>query len=248
MKGCCLNKEPLVSVLLPVYNNSKDVVNAIESVIKQTYSNWELILIDDCSTDNTLFVISDYLSDKKINVKLFKNNKNLGVYSSLNEGLIRSNGQYITRIDSDDTLAEDMLKTQVSFLENDYYIASQSLYQRGNLHKAFGEISIMYRKNIINKIGYYDSVRFAADTEFLHRMIRVYGNRINRVNKVLYYAQNRNNSLTTSESTGLIGTGGLIRNEYVVNFTEWHKKCGNNLYLDYPLKTRPFLVNDVMLP
>ena len=77
-----------VSVLLAVYNNKDDVLNAIQSIINQTHTDWELIIIDDCSMDGTNKIICDYISDKKLDIKLIRNDKNCGVYVSLNNGLL----------------------------------------------------------------------------------------------------------------------------------------------------------------
>jgi hypothetical protein len=105
---------------------------------------------------------------------------------------------------------------------------------------------MIYNKEIINKVGYYDSVRFAADTEFHLRIRKYFSKDIVKMDKVLYNAKKRDNSLTTSDETGLHGRGSLIRSHYVGQFNKWHRNA--DLYMPYPLETRPFEVNAIMLP
>src|SRR3989304_7870536 len=110
-----------VSILLPVYNNKQDILKAIKSVELQTYKDWELIIIDDYSTDNTYETLKEYVekSDFKNQIILKRNEKNIGCYSSLNEGLLLSKGEFITRLDSDDIYKRRKLEKQVNFLKND---------------------------------------------------------------------------------------------------------------------------------
>lgn len=108
----------LVSIILPTYNGSPYIKKAIESVLSQTYKNWELIIIDDCSLDRTSSIVANYINLNS-NIKYIKNNENLGVQKSLNKGLSVSKGEYIARIDDDDEwIDNNKLKNQVEFLEN----------------------------------------------------------------------------------------------------------------------------------
>lgn len=238
---------PECTILLPVYNNRDDVMNAITSVINQTFKNWELIIIDDCSTDGTNDSITHFLNNSQYNITLIRNPVNQGTYVSLNEGLKIARGKYIARIDSDDVMNKRMLEEHIKILHNSNCVASQSKYIREGGEKRYGEITFVYKRNIINKLGYYDSVRFGADSEFITRVKRIYGKaRIFKIDKVLYYAKQRNQSLTTSALTGLYGEGGLIRKEYADNYLLWHET--GHLYMPYPLTNRPFPVSDKMLP
>jgi len=239
----------LFTVLLPVYNNKEDILNAINSVTQQTINLWELIIIDDCSTDGTYELITEFLNNiKNDKIILLRNDKNKGTFVSLNEGLLKARGKYIARIDSDDILAETILSEHLKiFQDNPKILFTQSKYSKNGSKGIYGEITLMYNKKIIDEIGFYDSVRFAADTEFAHRIIKYYGNNnIIKIDKVLYNAKHRSNSLTTSTKTGLNPEGMKIRINYVTNFTNWHKQ--NNLYMPYPLINRLFEVNDIMLP
>jgi glycosyltransferase involved in cell wall biosynthesis len=236
---------PLFSVLLPVYNNKEDVTNAINSVLNQTMDDWELIIINDHSTDGTTEIIQTFQSNPKITI--IQNPKNMGLFVSLNEGLSIAKGKYIARVDSDDTLEKNFLEEHSkAFTNNPDCLIVHSQYRRDGGHGITGEITMIYNKEIINKVGYYDSVRFAADTEFHLRVRKYFSKDIVKMDKVLYNAKKRDNSLTTSNETGLYGKGSSIRSHYVGQFNRWHRNT--DLYMPYPLETRPFEVNAIMLP
>ena len=90
---------PLVSVVMPVFNSGKYVRLAIESILNQTFSDFEFIIVDDCSTDASVDIIKEF-SDSRI--KLIQNPTNLKTTATLNKGLQQSTGKYILRMDSDD--------------------------------------------------------------------------------------------------------------------------------------------------
>ena len=91
--------EELVSIIMPSWNTDKFIRESIQSVINQTYVNWELIIVDDCSTDSTEDIISEF-EDKRI--KFFKNEKNCGAAISRNKALREAKGKWIAFLDSDD--------------------------------------------------------------------------------------------------------------------------------------------------
>lgn len=238
--------QTLISIIMPVYNDKENVLNAIDSIINQTYKNWELIIIDDCSRNGTYEKITKYikkLNDKRIILK--RNRKNLGCYVSMNVGLLKAKGKYITRMDSDDTMSSIKLEVQANILDNKNNIMCvESYYKRGDKLVICNCITMMFRKDVINTIGYYDSVRFAADTEFKYRMYKTYGlDSFYKIKKPLYFAKIRPDSLTRSAETG----GKELRLEYKRRFQEWHKSK-RHVYMDFPLKERPFPVEDIMLP
>ncbi|WP_226003150.1 glycosyltransferase family 2 protein [Paenibacillus sp. BJ-4] len=105
---------PRASVILPVYNNAAFVLDAIHSILVQTYSDFELIIIDDGSTDGSDFLISQ-ISDPRV-IKIF-HCTNQGVIATLNEGLNKATGEYILRMDSDDISTPDRLDVQISFMD-----------------------------------------------------------------------------------------------------------------------------------
>ena len=97
------NNLPLVSVLMTAFNRGKYIAEAIESVLQSTYTNFELIIVDDCSTDDT-FEIANSFFVKDRRIKLYKNEKNLGQFANRNYAISLSTGEYIKFLDSDDKL------------------------------------------------------------------------------------------------------------------------------------------------
>lgn len=112
------NKKPLVSVIMPVYNAGEFLVEAIESILGQTYKNFELIIVNDASTDNSLKIISSYKKRflKKIKVIDLKKNLNRGGDVCANLGFAKTRGEFIARMDADDVAVATRLEKQVNFL------------------------------------------------------------------------------------------------------------------------------------
>ena len=108
-------KISLISVIMPVYNEERYLDNSIKSILKQTYQNLELLIINDNSNDNTLKVAQKYTSDPR--VRIFTVKKKIGIAKCLNFGIKKSNGFYIARMDADDWSYEDRFEKQVNFLE-----------------------------------------------------------------------------------------------------------------------------------
>ncbi|OQB29167.1 MAG: putative glycosyltransferase EpsE [Bacteroidetes bacterium ADurb.Bin174] len=109
------NINPRVSILMPVYNNGDYVAEAIESMLCQTFTDFELIVLDDCSTDHSREVIESF-TDKRIIYN--RNEKNIGLANNLNIGLDLSRGEFIARMDGDDISLPERLQIQVDFLDN----------------------------------------------------------------------------------------------------------------------------------
>lgn len=113
---------PLVSIIMGVYNAEERISNCIESIIKQTYTNWEFIICDDCSSDRTYEILEEY-QNKDNRIKIIRNKKNMKLAVSLNRCLQKANGIYIARMDDDDLAKSDRLEKQVKFL-NEHSIYS----------------------------------------------------------------------------------------------------------------------------
>ncbi|MDC0506142.1 glycosyltransferase [Candidatus Gracilibacteria bacterium] len=110
-------KTPLVSIIMSTYNGSKYITFSIESVLTQSYKNFEFIIINDCSDDDVEKIIQPYIKrDSRIVYK--KNKKNLKLTKSLNFGLSMAKGKYIARVDDDDTWSLNKLEKQVDFMES----------------------------------------------------------------------------------------------------------------------------------
>lgn len=116
----------LVSVIMPSYNTDKFIKKSIESVINQTYKNWELIIVDDCSTDCTDQIVS---SIKDNRIVYLKNKVNSGAAVSRNRALREAKGRWIAFLDSDDLWTSDKLEKQIAFMENNGYQFSYTNYE-----------------------------------------------------------------------------------------------------------------------
>lgn len=108
--------EPLVSIITPSYNSKDFIRETIESVLNQTYKNWEMLIVDDCSTDSSPEIIKKYIQ-KDSRIKYFKNEKNSGPAVSRNLGLDNSRGKYIAFLDSDDIWIDKKLQLQIEYIQ-----------------------------------------------------------------------------------------------------------------------------------
>jgi len=106
----------LVSIITPSYNTAKYIVQTIESVQAQTYSNWEMIIVDDCSSDNTDEVVQSYLRDSRI--RYIKNEKNSGAAVSRNTALSFAQGRWVAFLDSDDIWYPNKLEKQIAYMKS----------------------------------------------------------------------------------------------------------------------------------
>lgn len=116
----------LVSIIMPSYNTGRFIRETIESVLAQTYTNWELIIVDDCSTDDTDEVVKEFLEDERIHY--LKNDKNSGAAVSRNRALREAKGKWIAFLDSDDLWLPEKLEKQISFMEANGYHFSYTNY------------------------------------------------------------------------------------------------------------------------
>ena len=147
-----ISKNELVSIIMPSYNTVNFIGESINSVLNQSYSNWELIIVDDCSSDNTEEVVKKYLHDKRI--KYLKNKKNLGAALSRNKALKIARGRWIAFLDSDDLWSQKKLEKQINFMKKNNFYFSYTNY------KIIDEESKCYTKKVsgpkkINKFGMF---------------------------------------------------------------------------------------------
>jgi glycosyltransferase involved in cell wall biosynthesis len=168
-------QQPLVSVILPVYNGEKTIRRAVESVLSQTYTSFELIIINDGSADLTQGILDSFEDER---MRVF-HQENRGLVASLNRGIKDSIGKYIARMDADDFAMPERLKKQVEFMENNPTVgvlgtAVKIIYSDGtkrirrrplntisirkNIVKIcpFCHSSVMIRKEVFDEVGLYD--------------------------------------------------------------------------------------------
>lgn len=234
---------PLVSVIIPCYNCEKFVYDAINSIITQTYSNLEIIITDDCSTDNTLDIISAF-AEKDKRIMLNKHAINRKLIDSLNEMIEMSHGKYIVRMDSDDVSLPDRIYKQVEFMENnmDVSVCGGNVFiidENGKkikdriLPSVSSEIkalmpfanvivhpSVMVRTEILKRERYAREFIHAEDYELWNRLIYDRGLKIANINStILYYRVTDNQvcqkySLEQTQSTlKVIEKYNMVENE-----------------------------------
>lgn len=263
--------KPEVSIILPSYNYENYIGKTIDSVLNQSYPNWELIIIDDGSMDNSLDVIKRY-KDKRIH--LFTQ-KNKGVSSTLNRGIRNSNCKYICFLDADDKYHPDKLDAQVEYMNSGFDIVTTQVQviddkdeespiehfkMTWNLYdkkEIFGEdrvanflyknyfckSSLMIRKELFNKYGYFDPRLITAyDLDLWLRMIP--SAKITRVDKILTYYRWHDKNETTVNNNRIRTELLLILDNFIKNidtstddkllkkYLESINKCikDNNLY------------------
>ena len=138
-------KLPLVSVILNCYNSARFLKKSIKSVISQSYQNWELIIFDNCSNDNTKLEVLKFKKNKKI--KYFKSKKLVNLYHARNLAIQKARGSLITFLDADDWWLKDKLKFQVKFLNhnktsNIVYSNLFLFYEKKNKIKLFSKANL----------------------------------------------------------------------------------------------------------
>ena len=216
---------PKISVIMSVYNSQKFIVKAIESVFKQTYQDFELLLIDDASTDNSFLILKKYAKKFPNKVILLKNRKKIGLTKSLIKLIKHSKGAYIARLDSDDYCHKDRFKTQINWLlkkkdnvligssgymvdENDKIISKinldhlldNKLKKKLIFKNYFLHSSTMFRKSYYNKVGGYNSFfKYTQDYELWSKLSKV--GHIKNLKKELIYLRQHRNSLTSKYKT-----------------------------------------------
>lgn len=124
-----VNQQELVSIITPTYNSSEFIEETIYSVLNQTYENWELILVDDCSSDNTIKLISNF-AEKDKRILILKNEKNEGAAISRNKAIKIAKGRFIAFLDSDDLWFPSKLEKQVEFSIINKFALTYSAYQK----------------------------------------------------------------------------------------------------------------------
>lgn len=160
---------PLVSVIMPAYNAEKYIGSAIDSIVHQTYENWELIIVEDCSTDGTLRIIKSY-DDSRIRV--VNNKKNCGIAYSTNYGIDLANGKYIALMDDDDIAVKERLELQVDYLEVHTHIdilggRSDIMDESGNVIR-YGQVP-RYNPKYIKSILLFKCMDFKNGTTMIRK-------------------------------------------------------------------------------
>lgn len=221
-----------ISVVLPTYNGSEYLAESIESVINQTFTDWELIIINDCSTDNTLEIANSFAEiDKRI--KVFTNPENLKLPKSLNEGFKRASGEYYTWT-SDDNMYEktafeemvgyfqlhtdcDFVFAKLNYIDENGAVCGSADYINGILDELPLSNCIgacfMYKSFIHKKLNGYNAKKFLVeDYDFWLRVYKKY--KMGFIPKELYYYRNHGESLTATRGEAIkLNRIGLYQDE-----------------------------------
>ncbi|MCW3167508.1 glycosyltransferase [Chryseobacterium sp. 09-1422] len=186
-------KIPIISVVMPVYNGENYLTEAIDSILSQTFTNFELLIINDGSSDNSEKIIQSYSDDRIVYIK---NEKNIGLIKTLNKGLDLAKGEYIARMDQDDISHPERFLKQVALLEENPEIGvcgtwftllskngkdrvikhpeSHESIKIGMITKSLiGHPTVMMRKKTMNNYRYDINYQAAEDYELWTRLIRI---------------------------------------------------------------------------
>ncbi len=210
-----LSEPQLVSIILPTLNAGKTIKSTIKSIQQQTYPYWELLVIDDGSSDNSIAIIFE-LSELDSRIKVYKNSENKGAAYSRNIGLYYAKGDFITFHDADDTSHSERLEYQLAkILLNKKYQLIVAQYVRVNTN---GEVLVlngrrkrnyisgmMFRKKVVKKVGYFKRLKISEDSEYYERIVATFGGGARKILcKTLYYALFSPDSLLFSNANVVI--------------------------------------------
>lgn len=230
--------EALVSVIMPVHNGEQFVTTAIRGLLQQTYDNFELIVVDDCSDDNTWEILRN-IGDPR--VKPLRHKTRQGPYAARNSALSVAKGKFITTHDADDWSHPQRLELMVRELESHpnakgvlgpWVRATPELeFTRWRAEDRLIHLSVstlMFSKDVIDVIGYWDNVRAGADSEFLDRVTTQYGHAaIVRLpcEVPLVFARQHPRSITAVGDTHLQTQFHGVRRDYKDISSSWHREC-----------------------
>lgn len=206
---------PKVSIVLPTYNGEKYIESSIDSVLNQTFTDFELIIVNDCSTDSTPKIIEDF-TKKDNRIRVIHNKENKKLPEALNIGFREAKGEYLSWTSDDNLYLPEAFATMVKFLDEnkDVYLVCGDSKLIDDKGEFMGDIpsysndtiyindylgsSFLYRREVINDIGEYDTSMFLVeDYDYWVRLYNKYGY-IHRIPKCLYFYRIHGNSLTST--------------------------------------------------
>lgn len=213
-----MTNSDLISVIMSTYNSEETVKKSIESIISQSYQNFELLIIDDASTDSTFKTISLYQAKYK-NIKIFQNQKNIGLTKCLNILLEKTQGEYIARQDDDDISINIRLENQLKIIKtkNLDFCTTRAITSPGgrsrprfshylpqkvliNYKNPFVHGTLMIKKNTITEIGGYDeNFYYSQDYKLMYDLIKK-GYKFKTLRDKLYILNTKNNLSTLKKN------------------------------------------------
>jgi len=186
---------PLVSILMTAFNREKYIAEAVDSVLLSTYTHWELIIVDDVSTDNTVAIAKQY-EERDDRIKVYVNENNLGDYPNRNKAASYAKGKYLKYLDADDQLYPHGLRIMVEYIEHfpdagwglmslqqdtdrpfPFMLYPKEIYgrhyfQKSIFHKA--PLSSIIKREVFNDVNGFRHVRHYGDYEMWHRLAKYY--------------------------------------------------------------------------
>lgn len=210
---------PPVTVAMSCFNARATVLSALAALSAQTYRDIEILVVDDCSKDDTAALVARYAAETDDRVRLIRMEKNGGAYRSRNRALAEAKGTYFTCTDADDWSHPEKIALLVDTLEKRGTAAVSSRLVRLNAElgikprragysHADMSSTLFRRAPVVERIGYYDPVRFGADSEYWSRLEVAFGeNAVASLNRVLLVADWSETTLTSNRSTGITDGG-----------------------------------------
>jgi glycosyltransferase involved in cell wall biosynthesis len=231
---------PKISVVLPSYNGERFLALSVESVIAQTEKDWELIIVDDCSTDGTLKIAENYAAmDKR--VRVISNGKNMKLPASLNIGFTQAKGEYFTWTSDDNLYRPNALEILSKYLDENpgtdfvtanmdliaedgaflgiYYDSTDTLSQTDLILACNISGAFMYRRTAADKAGGYDETLFCAEDYDYWCRVALIG-KISYINENIYQYRKHPNSLSNTKKKEAIDKKIYVQGKYLDAFCE----------------------------
>ncbi|GAB2889603.1 glycosyltransferase family 2 protein [Microbulbifer echini] len=250
-----------VTIIMPAFNAEKTVEHAIKSILAQTWRDFELIIVDDCSSDQTWEIVKAY-SAVDDRIVALRNHVNVGPYVSKNYALRIAQGKYLTGHDADDWAHPQRIENQMRVMlgAGDVNASITRMIRmnerRGVDHFSrigkvspdgvarLASISCMFEMNSFReKLGYWDSVRFGGDSELIQRAKIIFGDKFVTQETISMICLDAEGSLTNHPVHGIDKVAGISssRIKYKDAWKGWHKTISeDSAYLDFPQVERKF--------
>lgn len=245
--------QPVVSIVLPCYNGAGFLAHSLDSVLAQTFTDWELILVNDCSKDNSLEIMKQYAA-KDSRIRIINNEHNLKLPGALNRGFQEAKGKYLTWTSHDNRMGETMLEEFVNYLDENpdkglvtscygafSLSTGETLYE---VHHPDPQLylplyncvcyAFMYRREVLDTVGGYDESLFLVeDYDYWVRIWLKYP--IGKIYRVLYYTGVGDETLTMSRKKEIAEKLVEMRLRYFDDF--------DNAFDSHPEMKRKFYIS-----
>jgi len=261
-----LTNAPLISVIMPIFNAQQDLREAIESVLQQSFVDFELLIIDDGSTDQSVQIIRSF-GDPRI--RLISQAQNLGLVAALNTGISEARGQFIARMDGDDICLPERFALQLTAIQNQQLDICGSHWARiDSQGKQFGVLyapkqmdevlatlattvpyahgSVMMRKSFLDQHHLLYRAGFSEDYQLWIRCLEL-GAKFGMVDVVLYLHRTHERSITNTRSTEQSLSAQQLRRDFVKNNINACQQALSNLQDQFASLSKSMQVHTVYL-